>query len=214
MEAKLRFSQRVVLLAGALLLILIGAAILAGSLQFNEIPIRREGEGFFTITRLVLVVAGGLTILLGFYLLTLPHKMKEGRNSFVVQQTDSGEMRISVQAVESIVQKCLSQHEEIKLQSLQVSNARGGVIVSLKADLAGNINIPLAVSALQKHIRQHLSATAGIDAKEVRILVQSAESTVGVSPYLVKPEELSLPRNAAQGESTAPPDGKQNKKEG
>lgn len=207
MDTKLKFSQRVVLLAGALMLIVIGAAILAGSLQFNEIPIRREGEGFFTIARLVLVVAGGLTILLGFFLLTLPHKLKAGRDSFVVQQTDSGEMRISVQAVESIVQKCLSQHEEIKLQSLQVVNTRGGVIVSLKADLAGNVNIPLAVSALQKHIRQHLSATAGIDAKEVRILVQSADNTVRTSPYLVKPEELSLPRNPTSADY-------QDKKEG
>ena len=88
-----------------------------------------------------------------------------------------------------------------------MENTRGGVIVSLKADLAGNVNIPLAVSALQKHIRQHLSATAGIDAKEVRILVQSADNTVRTSPYLVKPEELSLPRNPTSADY-------QDKKEG
>lgn len=192
MEMKLKIWHRLALLIGALLMVLIGAAILVGSFQFNQIPISTGGEGFFTITRLALLIGGAITIIFGFFLLTLPHRMKVGKDSFVVSKTDAGEMRISVQAIETIVQKCLSQHEEIKLQSLQVANARNGVLISLKASLAGNISIPLAVSAIQKHIRQHLIATCGIDAKEIRISVENTENTIKESPYLVQPEELML----------------------
>jgi uncharacterized alkaline shock family protein YloU len=192
MEMKLRIWHRLALLIGALLMVVIGAAILVGSVQFNQIPIRAEGEGFFTITRLVLLIGGAITMIFGFFLLTLPHRMKVGKESFVVSKTDAGEMRISVQAIETIVQKCMSQHEEIKLQNLQVSNAKNGVHISLKALLAGNISIPLAVSAIQKHIRQNLIATTGIDAKEIRINVENTENTIKESPYLVQEEELML----------------------
>jgi uncharacterized alkaline shock family protein YloU len=192
MEMKLRIWHRLALLIGALLMVVIGAAILVGSVQFNQIPIRSEGEGFFTITRLVLLIGGAITMIFGFFLLTLPHRMKVGKESFVVSKTDAGEMRISVQAIETIVQKCMSQHEEIKLQNLQVSNAKNGVHISLKALLAGNISIPLAVSAIQKHIRQNLIATTGIDAKEIRINVENTENTIKESPYLVQEEELML----------------------
>ena len=195
MEMKLKIWHRLALLIGALLMAMIGAAILVGSLQFNQIPIRMEGEGFFTITRLALLIGGAVAIIFGLFLLTLPHRMKVGRDSFVVSKTDAGEMRISVQAIETIVQKCLSQHEEIKLQSLQVANARNGVLINLKASLAGNISIPLAVSAIQKHIRQHLVATCGIDAKEIRISVENTENIIKDSPYLVQEEELRLRGN-------------------
>jgi hypothetical protein len=63
----------------------------------------------------------------------------------------------------------------------------------MKISLAGNINIPMAVETLQKHIRQHLNATSGIDAtKEIRISIENADSDIKESPYLVKPEELDL----------------------
>ena len=203
MEMKLKIWHRLALLIGALLMVVIGAAILVGSLQFNQIPIRMEGEGFFTITRLILLIGGAITMAFGFFLLTLPHRMKVGRESFVVSKTDAGEMRISVQAIETIVQKCLSQHEEIKLQSLQVTNARNGVFINLKASLAGNISIPLAVSAIQKHIRQHLIATSGIEAKEIRISVENTENTIKDSPYLVQPEELKLRGNPEPADQQA-----------
>jgi len=192
MDMKLKFWHRIILLIGAILMVVIGGAILIGSLQFNEIPIRVEGEGFFTVTRLIFLLGGAITVFFGLFMFSLPGKMKIGRNRFVIQKTESGEMRISVQAIESIIQKCFSQHEEIKLLNLQVVNTKSGVIIEMKISLAGNINIPMAVETLQKHIRQHLNATSGIDAKEIRISIENADSDIKESPYLVKTEELDL----------------------
>lgn len=192
MDMKLNIWHRVLMFIGALLMVIIGVAIIIGSLQFNDIPIRLEGEGFFTITRLLLILMGLVTILYGVFMLTLPQKLRSQRHAFVMRKTDSGELRISVQAIEGIIQKSLSQYDEIKQQSLKVINARNGVIVDLVVALPGNINIPLAVNSLQKHIKKQLNLSSGIDAKEIRIIVENTDTNVKDSPYLVRPEELNL----------------------
>ena len=189
---KLKFTHRLLLLIGALFIMVMGIAMLLGGLQLNEIPIRKEGQGFFTLTRLLLLLGGLLCLAFGAFFLTLPHRMKQGKADFVTQKTPSGELKINVQAIETIDQKSLSQYEEIKLQHLQVFNTRSGVELDLRASLANNINIPQAVTALQKHIRQQLKATLDIDAKEVRIFVDKADLTSSSSPYKIVPENLQL----------------------
>ncbi len=211
MERKLTLFSRIGVVLCAALIILVGGVIILGSLQFSQITISGEGEGFFTLTRLLMLAGGAVTILIGLYFITLPRRLRGSRNTYVQQKMDAGEMRISVQAIEAIVRKCLSEHDEIRLQSLSVQNVRGGVVVSLKASLAENVSIPLAVAAIQKHVRKHLLATGGIDAKDVRVSVVNSESAVASSPYLIKPEEMSLPREtdkpAANDQPTQTKDG-------
>lgn len=55
----------------------------------------------------------------------------------------------------------------------------------MKVDLADNVNIPLAVEAMQKHITKQVRATTGIEVKEVRILVERIPF-VGDSPFAVE----------------------------
>lgn len=192
MEARLKIWHRLALLVSAVLVFVIGVIVLVASFQFKSLPISVEGEGFFTSTRLVMLLIGAVALIISAFLFTLPHKMRGGKHDYVVQKTPTGEMRISVSAIESIVQKSLSQHNDIKMQSMRVNNQRGGVTIDLMVDLPNNINIPLALSSLQKHIKKQLNATSGIDAKEVRISVKEAEATAKSSPYLVKPEELAF----------------------
>ncbi|MDD4080897.1 MAG: alkaline shock response membrane anchor protein AmaP [Eubacteriales bacterium] len=197
---KLRVWHRIALFVGALLCLAVGIGLLIAGLQFNEIPIRQEGEGFFTINRLIILLMGLVTVLFALFTLSLPSRMKAGKSNFVLQKTGSGEMRISVQAIESIVNKSISEYKEIKLRDLAVQSARDGVVISMKVDLADNVNIPLAVEAMQKHITKQVRATTGIEVKEVRILVESADTIVGDSPFAVKREELAFPPKQAPEE--------------
>ena len=106
----------------------------------------------------------------------------------MVQQTDNGELRIAVKAIENLVQKCIDMHEEIHVVSMKIRNCRDGVRVDLCISLANNIAIPLAVASLQKQIKQYLAASSGIEVKEVRVSVETAQAGVGDSPYLVSSE--------------------------
>lgn len=189
---KLKVWHRIALFIGALLCLAVGVVLVIAGVQFNEIPLRAENEGFFSINRLLIFVMGAITLVFGGFTLTLPGKMKASRGGFVLQKTSSGEMRISVQAIESIVHKSISEYKEIKKKAMAIQPVKDSVVINLSLDLADNINIPLAVESLQKHITKHVRAATGIEVKEVRILVDSADTIVGDSPYLVKKEELTF----------------------
>lgn len=210
---KLKFTQLLGLFAGALLMVLFGTALIVGVIKFNLVPIQSEGQGFFTFNRIALMLVGFLMAVFGAFCFTLPSRMKQSKADFVLQQTPSGEMRISVQALVSIIQKSLSQYEEIKLQDLQVHNTRRGVEVDLRASIAKNINIPLAVNAVQKHVKQQLLATSGIDVREVRVIIEKADQADVKSSFQIHPSELNLNTEAqdASGKNLSDKEGNNEK---
>lgn len=185
---KIRFWDRLVLFAGALLALAAGAFLAVCGLQITG----ALGEALSMPVRIACIAGGILLVAFSVYLLLFPRKYAAGRHSFIVQQTDNGEMRIAVKAIENLVQKCVDMHEEISLNSMKIRNAREGVTVDMNISLANNISIPLAVASLQKQIKQYLVASSGIEVKEVRVTVDttSGEATEAPdSPYLMGDEQ-------------------------
>ena len=168
---KLKIYDRLVLFFGALLTIVAGTALAVTGLQIAG----TIGESLSLGLRIACIGVGALTVIFGFYLLAFPQKLKADRQGFVVQRTDNGELRISIKAIEGLVQKCIDMHDEIDVVSQRIRNTRDGVTVDLNIALANNISIPLAVAALQKQIKQYLSASSGIEITEVRVTVDTAQ---------------------------------------
>ena len=184
---KFRFWDRIILLVGAVATLLVGASLLIGGL--------RSGSDISAVHRAVLIVFGALCAAYGGYSLTLPRRYAMQRRDYVVQRTDSGELRIAVKAIENLVKKCIDLHEEVKLISMVILNAREGVVVELNISLANNISIPLAVASLQKQIKQYLVASSGIEVREVRVIVENTKD----EPLLVaeiEEEEENEPEKA------------------
>jgi hypothetical protein len=46
----------------------------------------------------------------------------------------------------------------------------------MRISLASGVNIPLAVSALQKQIKQYITSCSGVDVREVRVMVETNNS--------------------------------------
>lgn len=182
---KIRFWDRLILFFGGLLTVLSGAALVLFSLPALGLA-AEKAEGWM---RLAACIAGGLEIVLGVFLMLFPRRYRRGRHDFVVQQTENGELRIAIQAIENLVQKCIDMHEEIHVVSMRIRNKREGVVIDLRISLANNISIPLAVASLQKQIKQYLVASSGIEVQEVRVCVETAQDAAGSSPYLVREEE-------------------------
>ena len=95
---------------------------------------------------------------------------------FIMQHTEYGDLSISMTAMENMVKKCVDTHDELKVSSTRILHARDGVIVSMRISLAGGVNIPLAVSALQKQIKQYITSCSGVDVREVRVMVETNNS--------------------------------------
>ncbi len=168
---KLKFYDRLVLFFGALLTIAAGAALGVAGLQIAGSISESLSPGL----RIACIGVGSLTVLFGLYVLAFPQKLRAERQGFVVQRTDNGELRISIKAIEGLVQKCIDMHDEIEVVSQRIRNTRDGVTVDMNIALANNISIPLAVAALQKQIKQYLSASSGIEITEVRVTVDTAQ---------------------------------------
>lgn len=198
---KLKLMDRVLLSACAVVVLLSGLAAAILSLQSESAFFPSAEGGFFTLERVTALVAGVVLFLIGCYLAYLPHRVKRDRNGFIIQQTDNGELRIAIKAIDSLIKKCVDMHEEIRLISMNVTNAREGVTIDLGISLANNISIPLAVASLQRQIKQYLLASSGIDVCEVRVLVETAENGVGESPYLVNND---IPAASAPPAAEAP----------
>lgn len=92
---------------------------------------------------------------------------------FILQHTEYGDLSISINAMESMVRKCVDTHDELKVSDIRILHARDGIIASIRIALASGVNIPIAVSALQKQIKQYITSCSGVDVKEVRVMVET-----------------------------------------
>ncbi|MBE5782363.1 MAG: alkaline shock response membrane anchor protein AmaP [Clostridiales bacterium] len=182
---KMKLWDRVILFLGALLCLGAGAWLAVDGIAW----MLNTADSMAMWVRAAKAALGVITVLFSLYLLAFPRKLAYRKRDFVVQHTDTGELRIAVKAIENLVQKCIDMHDEIQVDTMRIKNSRDGVTVDMSIALANNIAIPLAVSSLQKQIKQYLVASSGIEVKEVRVSVITTQSGVGESPYLVNSDE-------------------------
>ncbi|MBQ6952247.1 MAG: alkaline shock response membrane anchor protein AmaP [Clostridia bacterium] len=200
---KFRFWHRIIIIVGAVLVIALGLGVALPLLPF--FPYKLVDLLAIKLVKYIYFGVAVLCTLIGLYLFTIPHKFTFRRKDFVIQQTENGELRIAVVAIKNLVQKCVDMHEEVQLSSMRIHNARGGITVGLNISLSNNIIIPLAVSSLQKQIKQYLLASSGIEVKEVKVAVETAKEAANNSPYLVNTESDAEQENAAQAKDKKQP---------
>lgn len=140
-------------------------------------------------TQIALVAAAVVLAILALRLIcvTLPAGKKRS-SSFAVQRNENGMVRISVKALEALVQRCLGQHPEIKVVSSSLSSDEESVRVDVHIALQSDISMPLAISSLQKQIKRYVEACSGVKVEEVRVFVDGALPTsagTAESPYAI-----------------------------
>lgn len=139
--------------------------------------------------RAVLIVAA---VILAFYALLmlsmmLPARKKRSSN-FAIQRNENGLVRISIKALETLVQKCLNQHAELKVVTSSLYSDEESVRVDVHITLQSDISMPLAISALQKQIKKYIEACSGVMVQEVRVFVDGttpATEETARSPYAI-----------------------------
>lgn len=194
---KIRIADRVlVALAGLVLLAVCGAVVAQVFFDAKIIDTAGVLGAVFAAEegKLPLIVIGvaAACLLVGIYCVCMLFRHRRGKKGFVMQQTENGELAIAIKAMEGLVHKCVECHPELKLVNTHLEPGKDGVTVDLRIALASGVSIPLAVGALQKQIRQYITACSGVDVKEVRVQVDTTSDKVAESPYAV-PELLQNP---------------------
>ena len=209
---RIRVIDRLLNLLAGLILLALTAALAAEAFLGWQISARvgavlRRGD---TVTLAVIAAVALALFLLGAYCVGTLFRRDKAHRGFVVQKTEGGELSISIKAIESLVRKCLDKHDEIHLTGMRMDTTRDGLVIRLRIGLAGGVNIPLAVGAVQKQIKQYVTACSGVDVKEVKVQVETSAEQTGKSIYTVPdmpedtvalPREEEIPREAAPAES-------------
>ena len=198
---KIRIADRILVALAGLILLLMAVCLLDQTLlpmgvtawlQQLTTPVSAQPSHALYITAVIACVA--VLALLGLYCLGMLFRhQKKSKRGFVMQQTECGELSISVRAIEGLVQKCVDRHDEIHVMSTALDTTRDGLVIRLRIGLAGGVNIPLAVAALQKQIKQYVTSCSGVDVKEVKVQVETSSKgkdspfTVADLPEKVEP---------------------------
>ena len=198
---KIRILDRILVFLAGVLLIAAGAAVVAGI--FWDIPVADFYESLQGKST-VAIAAACVLALLGVYCMGMMFRRYKGKRGFVVQRTEGGELSISIKAIENLVQKCIDKHEELHVLSTGLENSRDGLVIKLRIGLASGVSIPLVVSALQKQIKQYITACSGIDVLEVKVQVETASASLKASPYAV-PDMLATPVTEKLASATQEP---------
>lgn len=194
---KLRIVDRIIAAIAGLMLAALSMIPLVDFLSNARFFARlAEISAVKSATHIIFMVGGGVVVLLvGILCLHLAFRRSK-RKDFVVQSTDVGELSISIKAIDNLVQKCVETHEELHVSSTTLENTRDGLVISMRVGLANGVNIPLAVNALQKQIKQYVTACSGVDVHEVKVQVDTTAAKGNPSVYAVPDmlENVTLPR--------------------
>ena len=201
---KLRITDRIlVALAGLILVGTCGALVAQVFFQkdvFGKISafLSRGTVG----TRVLVILFALLLLALGAYCVALLLRHRAGKDGFVSQKTESGELSISLDALATMVNKCLDQHEELLTRTVQLETKRDGLLVIIRGRLAGGISIPLTVDTIQKQIKQYVTACSGVEVREIQVLIESSgEDATGALFAIEAPTATPLLRGSEQGEA-------------
>ena len=168
---KLRVRDRIFsALMGVVLLLCAAAVILHcfGVIQLgNYLSLILQGW-----VRWVVVAVCAVLALIGLRGVGLLFRRRREKG-FVLQRTEYGDMSISMKALENMVKKCVEAHPELKVNHIRIYRVRSGISVEIRILLMSGVNIPLAVNALQKQIKQYITSCSGVDVYEVRVKVET-----------------------------------------
>ena len=188
---KIRIWDRILTALSGLLLMATGLfCIIEKDLGAASLTANLERQNIISTS---LFYGGILGVLLGLYLLTYLGRGVKKKNSLVIQKTDYGELTIAVKAIEGMVLKCVREYPEVELLQTKINNTREGIVVRLKVILVQDISIPLTVNSLQKHIKQYVTASAGIDVSQVQVEVVSTDKKGAKGNFAIKPEHQAPP---------------------
>ena len=203
---KMKLFDRFILRFGAFLTLCAGAvSIAAGILLLGK----DLGDGMvMTSIPYALIIAGAVAVIVSVLNVIVVRKYASRRKAFVSQQTELGELRIAVSAIENLILKCVETHKEVKVQDMRIDNKRGAINVGLRVSMNSNVSIPHAVEQLQSQIKRYLAASSGIEVRDISVSVDNAvgdETALPSEPLMTAAEAEKEEEKPAEKEKEKVP---------
>ena len=186
---KIRILDRILVAVAGIVLLALCAALVA-QVFFQADVVRFISEQVNVDSRLFRIAAAAIAVLLlliGIYCFLMLFRHRSKRDKFILQKMESGDLAISLNALETMVSKCMEQHSEIVTENIRLENQRDGLIIKIRGKVAGGISIPLTVDTLQKQIKQYVTACSGVEVKGIRVQIESSGEEAQDAPFAIDP---------------------------
>ena len=204
---KIRVLDRILVALAGLLLVGACAGVVA-QVFFNVDVIGFAAkllDAGTTKRKIVIAAAAAVVLILGLYCLLMLFRHRKRKDKFVLQKLESGDLAISLKTVESMVEKCLEQHPEIKTEGIRLENQRDGLLIRIRGTVAGGISIPLTVDTLQKQVKRYVTACSGVEVKGIRIQIESSGEDAKDALFAIEPPGGNLlPKGSEPVREAAP----------
>lgn len=89
----------------------------------------------------------------------------------VIRHTPFGEVKITLQAIETMVQKSakvVPGLKDIKATALYLED---GLLIKIKAAALSDVNIPESTVKMQQNVKQYIEEYTGISVKEIKVMI-------------------------------------------
>ena len=184
---KIRVLDRILVAVAGLLILAMCAGILA-QVFFNVDIVGKAAEILtkdIGWVRAAIAVVCVLLMLIGAYCVLVLFRHRRRKDKFILQKTESGDLAISLKALESMVSRCLEERQEIETQAIRLENQKDGLNIVIRGTVASGISIPLTVDTLQKQIRQYVTACSGVEVKNIRVQIESSGEEAKNAPFAI-----------------------------
>ena len=201
---RIRILDRILVALAGLILVAVCAGLVAQAFfSVDVIGCIKELLTAETSTqKIILGVVAGALLIVGLYCLLMLFRHRRRKDKFVLQKLESGDLAISLKTVETMVQRCLEQHSEIRTEGIRLENQRDGLLIRIRGTVAGGVSIPLTVDNLQKQVKRYVTACSGVEVKGIRIQIEASGEDAKDAMFAIEPPAGNLlPRG---GETAAP----------
>ena len=141
---------------------------------------------------LIFIIAFGL----GAWVIYPFFSQKVHQKITVVNNTDLGEVDITLEALQNLVKSIAFQQEEIKDIDSKLEPTETGIKIRLTGKVYPSTVIPELTSNLQKIIKSYIEDTTGVKVEEVKVLIENIyEEEKQKSSSSQRKQELKLPED-------------------
>lgn len=126
------------------------------------------GWKFFLISGSVLIIFLVLSIKL-FFVGVKPR----ASSSTLIKHTELGIIQVSINALEAMAQKAISDFEEVKDMRISISNDIDGISIRLKILVMPDVILPELSVAIQEKVKSYIENHSGVTVKEVLVYIDT-----------------------------------------
>lgn len=98
---------------------------------------------------------------------------RRGGGQPVVYETAAGEVRISLDAVESLVKKTARSIKGVRDMKAVITHGKDGLHAALTGTVSPDISIPEVTEEIQSSVRQYVKRVVGVEMAEVKIDIEN-----------------------------------------